>query len=65
MYLIGINAETGKLIHDGAEPCMLCKRVTINAGIEKVITRNEQGKLEIFQVSDWIRDEKFEYRDLS
>ena len=64
MYLIGIDGETGKPVPDGAEPCMLCKRVIINAGVEKVITRNEQGKLEKFQVSDWVRDEKFEYRDL-
>ena len=65
MYLIGIDAETGKPLSDGAEPCMLCKRVIINAGIERVITRNEEGKLEKSQVSDWIRDEKFEYRHLS
>ena len=64
MYLIGIDVETEKPIPDGAEPCMLCKRVIKNAGIEKVITRNEEGKLEISQVSDWVRGEKLEYRDL-
>ena len=65
IYLIGMDSKTGKPIPDGAEPCMLCKRVIINAGIDKVITRNEENKFEIFQVSDWVRDEKFEHRHLS
>lgn len=61
MYLIGIDAATGKPIPDGAEPCMLCKRVIINAGIEKVITRNGEKEIETFLVSGWAKEEKIEF----
>jgi len=42
-------------------PCRLCKRVIINAGIERVITRNAKGDILIDGVKDWIFNEELDY----
>ena len=61
MYLMGMDTETADPIPDGAEPCRLCKRVIINAGIEKVITRHAKGDILIYGVKDWILNEEDDY----
>jgi dCMP deaminase len=61
MYLMGVEAQTGGHLPNGAEPCRLCKRIIINAGIEKVLTKNINGEVIIYQVRDWISNEELEY----
>lgn len=61
MYLMGLDAQTGGPLIEGAEPCRLCKRVIINAGIEKVVTRNIKGDMITHQVRNWIIDEEIDY----
>jgi len=61
--LIGIDAETARPVPEGAVPCRLCKRVIINAGIAKVVTRNDNGRIVAFNVSEWINAEKFDYHN--
>ncbi|MBN1104518.1 MAG: cytidine deaminase [Deltaproteobacteria bacterium] len=61
MYLMGMDARDGKPLRDGAEPCRLCKRVIINAGIEEVVTRNGNRELMIYEVRDWIASEDIDY----
>jgi dCMP deaminase len=61
MYLMGIEAQTGGPLPDGAEPCRLCKRVIINAGLERVLTKNINGEVITYQVRDWINNEELEY----
>jgi dCMP deaminase len=41
LYLSGFDVKTGELID--AEPCFLCKRIILNAGIYKVICRTKDG----------------------
>ena len=41
LYLVGRNAQTGELLHE-ATSCAMCRRLVINAGIEKVIIRNTE-----------------------
>lgn len=41
LYLAGFDVKSGTLID--AEPCFLCKRIILNAGIFKVICRNADG----------------------
>lgn len=36
LYLAGFDAKTGEKIE--AQPCTMCRRLIVNAGIEKVIT---------------------------
>jgi len=61
MYLMGIEVGSGKPVPDGAEPCLLCKRVIINAGIEKVVTKNIRGETKIFCVKDWALHEEIDF----
>lgn len=41
LYLAGYEVKSGKLLD--AEPCFLCKRIILNAGIYKVVCRNADG----------------------
>ena len=59
MYLMGTEAETGEPVRGGAEPCLLCRRVIINAGIEKVVTRNAKGEIVRCPVYEWVWAENF------
>ena len=43
LYLVGKEAD-GSFIY-GAEPCSMCKRLIINAGIKEVISRAQNGGL--------------------
>jgi len=61
MYLMGMDKEEGSPLRDGAEPCRLCKRVIINAGLDKVVTRNGNGDMIIYYVKDWVVNEEQEY----
>ena len=55
MYMVGRDAKTGELV-DHIDSCSMCKRVVINAGIDKVIVKdkNESVGYRIINVQDWI-----------
>lgn len=55
MYMVGRDANTGKLV-GYIDSCSMCKRVVINAGIDKVIVKDENTKegYRIINVQDWI-----------
>lgn len=60
MFLCGKDAVSGEYVKN-ASPCSLCKRMIINAGIEKVIIRNSKTEYTTILVSDWIvNDESIE-----
>lgn len=64
LYLACHDAATNQL--DGAvEPCSMCKRLILNAGIEKVIIR--QNKTEHFTIDTirWIEQDDSLFEDLS
>lgn len=53
LYLACIDGKSGEL--DGSvEPCSMCKRLIINAGIEKVVVRNTVSEYTVYEVNDWI-----------
>ena len=54
MYLYGSIPGKDKPIN--AFPCFICKKMIINAGLKRVICSTEKDKMEIFLVSDWVRD---------
>lgn len=53
IYLAGTDAESGQLLNR-AVPCPTCRRMIINAGLSKLIVRNENGKYDIINVRDWV-----------
>ena len=52
LYLVGREAD-GTLMPD-ANSCTMCKRMVINAGIEKVVVRRTEDTYEEIPVSDWV-----------
>lgn len=54
MYIFGSVHGKDKPIN--AFPCFICKKMIINAGLNRVICSSEDGGMNIFLVSDWIRD---------
>ncbi len=53
LYLVGRDAQTDELVHD-ANCCTMCKRMIINAGIERVIVRRDNDTYEPIEVQTWI-----------
>ena len=53
LYLVGKEVKTGDYI-EGATSCAMCKRLVINAGIERVIIRDTKDDYRIVDVNDWI-----------
>lgn len=56
LYLACIDAKTGELV-PGTTSCQMCKRLVINAGIERVIVRENKDEYTIYNVSDWIEND--------
>ena len=56
LYLAMVDAQTGELVPD-ASPCNMCRRLIINAGIDKVIVRNTKDDYAIFDVQDWVEED--------
>ncbi len=60
IYLSGREVETGKYIKNSSS-CSMCKRMIINAGIEKVYIRDSEDEYRVVDVQDWIdNDESLE-----
>ena len=56
LYLAMCNSKTGALVPD-ASPCNMCRRMIINAGIERVIIRNTETEYTIHNVQDYIEQD--------
>ena len=56
LYLVGVNKRNGEYVKDN-NPCTLCKRMIINAGIEKVVMRDSKTDYRIEEVENWIKED--------
>lgn len=56
MYLTGVNIRNGEY-KKNAQPCTLCKRMIINAGIETVVMRDTKTEYRTIAVKDWIEQD--------
>lgn len=61
LYLAGVDAETGEPVIQ-PEPCMMRKRVIINAGIARVILPGENGSFRYIDVDDWIIQDRVSFK---
>lgn len=57
LYLAGFDMETQRPV-PLPEPCLLCRRVIINAGITRVIMPNDLKGFQYIDVDDWINQER-------
>ena len=56
LYLAGKDAATGEILSD-ATSCAMCRRLIINAGLERVIIRTGPAAYTGVEVSDWVSEE--------
>ncbi|NCD01153.1 hypothetical protein EOL94_03620 [bacterium] len=65
LYLhASIRTGEGGLRLVKAHPCLMCKKMIVNAGIKRFIGHDENGNLSISYISDWI-DRWAEIEDIS
>jgi len=57
IYLACHDAKTNELFGD-VEPCSMCKRLIINAGIETVIVRVTKDEYKTIEVYNWIKNDE-------
>ena len=57
LYLSGREVSTNEYIKD-SNSCSMCKRMIINAGIKRVIVRDNEEEYRIIEVSDWINNDE-------
>ena len=56
IYLVGRNASTGELLND-ATSCLMCRRMIINAGLDRVVIRRTETEFEVVPVEAWIAED--------
>ncbi len=53
LYLAGKEVKTGALVKD-ATPCELCKRFILNAGIKKIVIRDDKENFRVIDTKEYI-----------
>ena len=56
LYLVGRTAADNALVAD-ATPCAMCRRLILNAGIQRVVARVDGEHYTVTEVSQWIEDD--------
>lgn len=56
LYLACKDAKTNELV-GGRSSCSMCRRLIINAGIEKVVIRETKEKYTVVNVNEWIEED--------
>ncbi len=56
LYLVGRDARTGELLPD-ADSCSMCRRLVINAGLERVVIRRSRTEFQVISVADWVAED--------
>ncbi len=56
LYLACIDPETHEAL-GGTSCCSMCRRLVINAGIERVVVRDTKDKYRVIPVSEWIEND--------
>ena len=56
LYMCCTDPSTGEIV-GGTTSCMMCKRLVINAGIEKVYVRETKDRYTVYNVSVWIEND--------
>ncbi len=57
IYLVCIDPDTDEIVA-GTSSCAMCKRLIINAGINKVVIRDDAEACRVLYVEDWVNDDE-------
>jgi len=57
LYLTGMDAVTGEYVQNSS-CCSMCKRMVINAGIEKIFIRDNKDEFREIPVQEWIDNDE-------
>lgn len=57
LYLVGVDMRTGDYVQN-ANSCSMCKRLVINAGIERVYIRDTKHQYRVIDVEDWVANDE-------
>lgn len=63
LYLVGRQADDNSYVENGI-CCIMCRRMVINAGIEKVIVRDTKTDYRIIEVSKWVEEDDYEGNEI-
>ncbi|MCK4454058.1 dCMP deaminase family protein [Candidatus Parcubacteria bacterium] len=53
MFIYAENKEREAI---DAFPCFICKKMIINAGLNRAVCSTSDGKYKVFNIQDWVRD---------
>ena len=56
LYMCCTDPKTGEVMPNTCS-CMMCKRMVINAGVERVIVREDKENFTEYPVADWIEND--------
>ena len=56
MYLAGRQASTGELLRH-ATSCTMCRRLIINAGIDRMVIRTGEMEYDVVKVQEWVDED--------
>jgi len=56
MYLYSTVIRDGQEQPQDAYPCFICKKMIINAGLERLVSRQADGHLKVYDISEWVND---------
>lgn len=56
LYMTCISAKDGSIM-PGTSSCMMCKRQIINAGIAKVVIRDDKENYRVVDVKEWVEND--------
>ena len=57
LYLVGTEVATGEYVSNSCS-CSMCKRMIINAGIERVYIRDSKDEYRMIMVQEWIDNDE-------
>ena len=56
LYMACVAPETGELI-PGSTSCSMCRRLIINAGIQRVVIRDTERDYRVVEVAQWVAED--------
>lgn len=63
LYLIGVDIDTNDLSKYN-QPCSMCRRLIINAGIKEVIMMTPDGSIDVWDSSKFIEEENNMFKEV-